>query len=126
MDRRAMASKFGDPEGEPTRLPRGPTGPRETVAGVERVDLVGKIFVFTGRLSRSRRECIEAVEHAGASSASSISKSVDYLVLGRQRRGKVTSTKIRNAHRLVEDGVAIKMINERTFWGMIDAARGHS
>jgi DNA ligase (NAD+) len=50
--------------------------------GGERRDLLGKTFVFTGRLSFSREEGKNMIERLGARVSSSVSKKTDYVIVG--------------------------------------------
>ena len=71
----------------------------------------GKIFVFTGSLSRlTRREAQISIEKLGARFSNSISAKTDYLIAGSS-----VGSKIEKAHKL-----GIKVLNETDFIKMID------
>lgn len=82
--------------------------------------LYGKIIVFTGELSISRREAAQAAVNVGANIKSSISSKTSYLVVGRQDPTIVgpdgMSGKEEKAHELNALGKAsIEIISEREF-----------
>ena len=71
--------------------------------------LAGKVFVITGALSRPREHFVEVIEKFGGKVSSSVSKKTDYVLLGENEDGKI-STKEKSAKEL-----GIKIINEREF-----------
>jgi DNA ligase (NAD+) len=75
-----------------------------------RKPLVGMTFVFTGALKgMSREDARKHVEALGAKTASSVSKKVDYVVLGEEAGSKAAK-----AHTL-----GIKIISEEEFLAMV-------
>lgn len=64
----------------------------------------GKKLVFTGKLSKGRKEMQEEAKKAGASVVSAMSAKVDYLVCGEQVAVNAEDTKYLKAKEL---GVAI-------------------
>jgi len=73
--------------------------------------LKDKIFLFTGALSIPRDEAKNKVEALGGKCVSSVSKKVDYVVVG-----KDPGSKFDRAKRL-----GLKIINEKEFLKMIQA-----
>lgn len=71
--------------------------------------LAGKVFVITGALSRPREHFVEMIENLGGKVSSSVSKKTNYVLLGENEDGKI-STKEKSAIEL-----GIKIINEREF-----------
>lgn len=77
--------------------------------GVRSGVLDSKTFVITGTLSKSREYFQELIESLGGKVSSSVSKKTDYLLLGKNESGKI-STKEKTARDL-----GIKIINEEEF-----------
>lgn len=76
--------------------------------------LAGLTFLFTGTLkTMSREEAKRLVEAAGGKTASSVSKRVDYLVVGTEPGSKLEKAK----------GLEIKVIDEEEF---LDMVKGNS
>ncbi len=76
----------------------------------------GKKFVLTGRLENfTRGEAAEIIEEAGGIVVNSISKNIDYLVVGVEPGSKVERAQI-----LINEGTAntLKIINEEQFKGL--------
>jgi len=72
--------------------------------------LAGKKFVLTGKLENlSRNEAAELIEKAGGIVASSVSKAVDYVIVGED-----AGSKAQKAAQLIEEGKApnLKIISE--------------
>ena len=72
--------------------------------------LVGKKFVLTGKLENlSRNEAAELIEKSGGIVASSVSKAVDYVIVGED-----AGSKAQKAAQLIEEGKApnLKIISE--------------
>ena len=66
--------------------------------------LEGKTFVFTGSLDAyTRKEAQEQVERLGGRTASSVSSSTDYVVVGKDPGGKYETAKDRNVDIIHED-----------------------
>lgn len=88
--------------------------------------LFGKVLVFTGELSISRREAYQIAADCGAIIKTSVSKKVDYLIVGEQDLELVgedgISTKQEKALKLNEEGSShIESISEEQFMSL---ARG--
>ena len=84
----------------------------------------GMTFVFTGALERmTRREAMQAVVNAGGTCKDSVSKKVNYLVLGNLdyangiKGGK--SAKQKAAEKLQLSGADIAVISENVFYDML-------
>ncbi len=76
----------------------------------EKGKLTGKIFIFTGALkSLGRDEARNLVESLGGSTASSISKKVDFVVVGEDAGSKLDKAK----------GLGIKILTEEEFKKML-------
>ena len=93
--------------------------------------LYGMTFVFTGALERmTRREAMQTVVNAGGSCKDSVSKKVNYLVLGNldyangMKNGK--STKQKAAEKLQLSGADIEVISENVFYDMLGESQGFS
>ena len=77
--------------------------------------LAGKVFLFTGTLaSMTREEAKNKVESLGGRAATSISKSVDYLVVGEGGGTKLEKAK----------ALSIDLIDEATFLIMVAGTKG--
>jgi DNA ligase (NAD+) len=75
----------------------------------------GKSFLFTGTLSSwTRSEAEKAVEFLGGSVASSVSKNLDYLVVGEN-----AGSKIKKAQKFVTQG-KLKILDENLWMRMMD------
>jgi DNA ligase (NAD+) len=76
----------------------------------ERAKLAGKVFVFTGALkSYGRDEARDLVESLGGATASSVSKKVDYVVVGEDPGSKLDKAK----------ELGIKILGEDVFRKMV-------
>ncbi|RMG98611.1 MAG: DNA ligase (NAD(+)) LigA [Deltaproteobacteria bacterium] len=83
--------------------------------------LAGKSFVFTGTLSRmTREEAQAAVRELGGETPSGVSRKLSYLVVGAEHR---PSSKLRKAQALVEQGAPLQIVDEDTFYRLLDEAR---
>ncbi|MBP9765811.1 MAG: NAD-dependent DNA ligase LigA [Candidatus Pacebacteria bacterium] len=69
----------------------------------------GKTFVITGALSKPREEFQSEIENMGGKVSSSVSKKTDYVLLGENEDGKISS-KEKSAREL-----GVKIINEEEF-----------
>jgi DNA ligase (NAD+) len=95
-------------------LERAPTPTREG-------RLAGKSFLFTGALSElDRKTAQQRVQALGGIAASSVTKSLDYLVLGGE--GERKSSKLERAERLIAEGAPLKILSEREFVELIEDA----
>lgn len=85
--------------------------------------LFGKTIVFTGKISISKTEAADLAQSAGISVKSSVSKKVDYVVVGEQdlaaTKGHTKSSKHRKAEDLASNGHHIKIIDEHEFRELI-------
>jgi DNA ligase (NAD+) len=80
--------------------------------------LAGKSFLFTGTLEKLDRKSAQAkVQAAGGIAANSVTKTLDYLVVGAGRGQK--SSKQKKAEKLVADGSPLEIISEDDFLRMI-------
>lgn len=90
------------------------------------VSLEGKRLSFTGFLSRPRTEAIAAAKKAGAIVQAKPGPSSDVLVRGRpnaqQIAGADGGTKLLEIRRLASRGHVVKVIGERQFWRLAEAA----
>jgi len=72
--------------------------------------LKGKIFVFTGKLARiSREEAKEKVRALGGKTSDSVSKNVDYVVVGEEPGSKYEKAK----------ALGLKIIKEEEFFDLL-------
>ncbi|MDO8493822.1 MAG: BRCT domain-containing protein, partial [Deltaproteobacteria bacterium] len=75
--------------------------------------LSGKSFLFTGAmLSMTRTEAQKKVEELGGTAANSVSKTLDYLVVG---DGGGAGSKLDKAKKLQQSGATIQIISENQF-----------
>ncbi len=87
--------------------------------------LYGKTVVFTGKLAQLDRKSAQGlVKKAGGKTPSSVSKELDYLVIGDDGSpllgdGK-KSTKHKTAEKLIEGGADISIITETAFLAMVE------
>ena len=86
--------------------------------------IFGKLFVFTGTLSKfTRAEAMQAVVDRGGQCADSVKKATDFLVIGgfeycaSVKDGK--SSKRKKAEKMKLDGSGIEIISENTFLDML-------
>jgi hypothetical protein len=91
-------------------------------------DLGGKSFLFTGKLaSMTRKEAQGKVTDAGGTNAKSVTKNLDYLVIGDDGSPLFglgeRSSKHRKADSLVESGESINIISETAFLQMLAGGR---
>ncbi|MCD6215026.1 MAG: NAD-dependent DNA ligase LigA, partial [Candidatus Desulfofervidus sp.] len=82
---------------------------KEEMAG----PLAGKVFVFTGALSTlARDEAKSKVEALGGKSADTVSKKVDYVVVGENPGSKLEKAK-RLGLNIINEQEFLKMIREK-------------
>ena len=88
--------------------------------------LFGKEVVFTGTLEAfKRREAMQIVANLGGINANGVTRATDYLVVGNNeycssiRDGK--SSKQKKAERYALEGTGIVILDERTFYDMIQS-----
>lgn len=80
--------------------------------------LAGKSFLFTGALeSLTRTQAQAKVTQVGGVTASGVSKTLDYLVIGAGKADK--SSKQRKAEKLIEGGASIAVISEGEFLALL-------
>jgi DNA ligase (NAD+) len=89
--------------------------PAAAVAG----QLTGKSFVFTGKLvAFARSEAEKRVRAAGGAVLSSVTKQLDFLVVGADKTGG-PSTKQKTAEKLIAAGAPIKILGEDELMAML-------
>ncbi|GGA00723.1 hypothetical protein GCM10011326_09710 [Salipiger profundus] len=86
--------------------------------------LSGKIAVFTGALTMSRREAAEAAARVGITTSQSVSKKIHMLVVGDQdlsalATGGHKNAKHRKAEQLIAEGHDLKIIGETEFLAFV-------
>jgi serine/threonine protein kinase len=88
--------------------------------------LEGRRISFTGFLSRPRNEAIAAAKKAGAIFQSKPGQSTDVLVRGRPNKlqvaGQDGGLKLMEVKRLAAQGHSVRVISERQFWKLVEAA----
>jgi len=90
---------------------------KKAAASVEGGSLPGKKFLFTGgMISMDRKEGQHLVEENGGLIASSVSKDLDYLVVG---DGGSAGSKLTKAEKLVKEGAKLKIIGEKDFLKLV-------
>jgi DNA polymerase-3 subunit epsilon len=97
-----------------------------TMEGNQEGELYGQTVVFTGALSLPRKDAAHMAAGIGCSVASSVSKKIDYLVVGDQDitklAGKDKSSKHLKAEALIAKGIPIRIIKESDFKELVDNA----
>ncbi|MFH0799549.1 MAG: NAD-dependent DNA ligase LigA [Pseudomonadota bacterium] len=89
----------------------------KSAAKVQRGSLAGKSFLFTGSLeSMERSEAQKLVEEKGGDAAQSVTKTLDYLVVGAEGGA---GSKLDKAKKLAAAGGKVKIISEDDFLRMI-------
>ncbi len=79
--------------------------------------LRGKSFLFTGKLlAMPRGEAQKLVEEQGGEAAQSVTKDLDYLVVG----GGGAGSKLAKAEKLKQKGSAIEIISEKEFLNLVE------
>lgn len=85
--------------------------------------LRGVKFVFTGALESMDRKVAQAeVRKLGGETPSSVSAQLDYLVVGREKDGAVSS-KQKSAEKHIAKGAAIRVLDEAAFLTLLENAR---
>jgi DNA polymerase-3 subunit epsilon len=96
-----------------------------TVEGNPEGEFYGQSVVFTGALSIPRRDAAAMAARIGCSIASSVSKKIDYLVVGDQDAsrlaGKDKSSKHIKAEELIASGARIRIFKESDFKELVDS-----
>lgn len=98
-----------------------PEAPTEASA---EVPLVGKKFLFTGTLESMKRKDAQAqVEALGGKCPSSVSNTLDYLVIGDKDMVRFEegwrSSKLKKAEKYINEGASLQIINESAFLELI-------
>lgn len=94
----------------------------ETAATIDG-PLTGKSFIFTGKLvALSRGEAEKRVRKAGGAVLSSVTKQLDYLVVGADKTGG-PSTKQKAADKLIAAGARIRILSEEELLAMLAAPK---
>ncbi len=93
--------------------------------------LSGKKVLFTGTLeAMSRKDAQKAVESYGGSAPSSVSSSLDYLVIGDEDyekfEGGWRSSKLKKAEKYNDGGSSIAIISESKFLALLDEAKAQA
>lgn len=100
---------------------------KEMIADPSKLDpshpLFGMNCVFTGDMENvSRNEALQLVIDVGGIIKSSVSKKIDYIIVGKQDPAVVgadgISSKERKAYQLIEQGTPIKVLHEAEFLEM--------
>lgn len=96
-----------------------------TVAGIDRSSpFFGTTVVFTGAMTMVHADAAQLVVNAGGHCATTMSKRVNFLVLGEQDPRKVVdgvhSSKMLRAKEFLADGADIEVISEIDFFRMLD------
>ncbi|WP_151671959.1 exonuclease domain-containing protein [Nitrincola schmidtii] len=93
-------------------------------------ELYGQSVVFTGALSIPRKEASAMAANIGCCVATSVTKKIDYLVVGDQDvsrlGGKDKSSKHIKAEELIANGVQIRILTESDFKELVDCVVGSS
>ena len=97
-----------------------PTAPSPGIEPAEEHPLFGKTIAFTGALSVSRRDAMQAVVDCGAVAAKGVTRHTDFLVTGfqdltRLAAGENKSAKLRKAENLLSKGNQIEILAEGDF-----------
>ena len=99
--------------------------PKRLKAGVLR-SLAGAHLVFTGILSKPRRDAVKAARRAGALVHGMLSANTNVLVRGQpnalQAAGREGGRKLMEIKRLREKGHRITLLNETQFWRLVSSA----
>jgi len=89
-------------------------------------ELYGQSIVFTGALSIPRKNAAAMAANIGCAVAKTVSKKIDYLVVGDQDAsrlaGKDKSSKHIKAEELIVSGVSIRILKESDFKALVDGA----
>lgn len=97
-----------------------------TLEGDPEGDLYGQRVVFTGALSIPRKDAAAMAASIGCSIVSSVSKKIDYLVVGDQDAsrlaGKNKSSKHIKAEELIANGAPIRIFKESDFKELVNNA----
>lgn len=95
-----------------------------TLEGNPEGELYGQTIVFTGALSIPRKDAAAMAASIGCSVATSVSKKIDYLVVGDQDvsrlGGKDKSSKHIKVEGLIAAGIQIRILKESDFKELVD------
>lgn len=84
--------------------------------------LAGKSFVFTGKMvAFARSEGEKRVRSLGGAVLGSVSKGLDYLVIGADKTGP-PSTKQKAAEKLIAQGAPLRILGEDEYLAMVEGA----
>lgn len=91
-----------------------------------RVEILGHTFCFTGTSNRATRdEIASAIYQCGGKFTNSVSKKVDYLVVGSDGNPcwafSCYGRKVEKAVTLRKEGYALVIVNENDFWNTYDS-----
>ncbi len=84
--------------------------------------LLGKVFCFTGALKMERKRAEARVRAVGATTASSVTRSLTHLVVGGGEGPK--STKQKAADKLMAQGVPLEVLSEEQFEALMAPLEG--
>ncbi|ACN18067.1 predicted type III DNA polymerase PolC (plasmid) [Desulforapulum autotrophicum HRM2] len=102
------------------------SGGKVALEGNPEGELYGQSVVFTGALSIPRKDAAAMAASIGCSVAPTVSKKIDYLVVGDQDAsrlaGKDKSSKHIKAEKLIASGVQIRILKESDFKELVDGA----
>lgn len=83
--------------------------------------LVGKSFVFTGKLLSFDRETAQKrVRALGGSTPSNVTQDLDFLVVGDGKEAQAKSSKQKKAEQLMAQGKPIRILSEREFLALTE------
>jgi hypothetical protein len=111
-------------QAEPAEPVKPKKGQKKKVAEPTAVDLGGASFLFTGKLATmSRGEAEKKVRDAGGKNSASVTKALDYLVIGDEGsplygEGRKGSKQVK-AESLIAEGAPLKIISETAFLRML-------
>jgi DNA polymerase-3 subunit epsilon len=109
-------SEFGQSMRLSERRPDADTIPDDSL-------FIGKTVVFSGALELPRSDAAQLVVNARGRVATTVSRNVDYLVVGVQDAEKVKdgvrSSKMITAASLAEDGAPLELLSENEFFRML-------
>lgn len=107
-----------------------PSSGKIAIEGNPEGELYGQTMVFTGALSIPRRDAAAMAASIGCSVATTVSKKIDYLVVGDQDAsrlaGKDKSSKHIKAEKLISSGVPIRILKESDFKELVESAARNS
>ncbi len=92
----------------------------ETEVDIEKVDIKGKLFVFTGELAKFERKYgVDKITSRGGEIKNNVTLKTDYVVIGDNMEHKTAV--LTTAEKYIEErGLPIKIINEEQFLTLVD------